>query len=61
MSKPECFSTEKVEIRDGKIKLDCLTCSLEDECDNHHRLREELEATEGKPVPDYDPTWLRFK
>ena len=24
-------------------------------------LCEELKATEGRPVPDYDPTWLRFK
>ena len=53
MSKPECFSTNKVEIREGKINADCLMCSLSDECDNQHRLREELKATEGKPEPQF--------
>jgi len=31
------------------------------ERENERLLREELRATEGKHVPDYDPTWLRFK
>jgi len=33
----------------------------EDERENERLMREELKATEGKHVPDYDPTWLRFK
>lgn len=32
MKKPECFGTDKVKIRNGKIHRDCLMCSIEDEC-----------------------------